>query len=133
MLLAVYSELRTSQQQTTAVSRRKIPDAAWLVIILFSMAGCCMVGKQHSGKRINHFTQLVLPLMMSLSLFLVAEIDYPGEGVIRVTPDDLELITLPGLPDVSPVAHELTGLFITIIDSADRPVQCALADFSKCP
>lgn len=92
-LLTAYSELRVSQQQTTAVSQRKLPDAAWLVIIVFAMAACCLTGQlQRQG-----FSLLVLPVMISLSLFLVAEIDIPGEGIIRVMPDDLEhvLFTLP--------------------------------------
>lgn len=44
-LLAVFSELRASQQQTGAVWRRHIPDAAWLVLILFSMSSCCLSGR----------------------------------------------------------------------------------------
>ncbi|MGN5575494.1 hypothetical protein [Enterobacter sp. Lyrl_3] len=95
-LLSSLSELRGSQQQTTAVNQRKIPDAAWLIILLFAMVACCMAGRQHADRRHGLYL-LVLPVMISLSLFLVAEIDIPGEGIIRVMPDDLEhvLFTLP--------------------------------------
>ncbi|MGC6031635.1 hypothetical protein [Enterobacter kobei] len=97
-LLSSWSELRTAQQQTTALHQRNIPDAAWLVILLFAMMTCCMAGRQHADRRHGLYL-LVLPVMISLSLFLVAEIDIPGEGIIRVMPDDLEhvLFTLPPL------------------------------------
>ncbi len=94
-LLTAYSGLRSSQQQTTAASQRKLPDAAWLVIIFFAMVACCLTGRQQR----QGFSLLALPVMISLSLFLVAEIDIPGEGIIRVTPDDLEHVafTLPSV------------------------------------
>lgn len=103
-LLEAYSELRASQQQTTAVFQRKLPDAAWLVIIVFSMAACCLTGRQQPPG----FSLLVLPVMISLSLFLVAEIDPPGEGIIRVTPDDLEHMAFTLPPVNTGVKHDPT-------------------------
>lgn len=102
-LLTAYSELRSSQQQT-AVSQRKLPDVAWLVIIVFAMAACCLTGQlQRQG-----FSLLVLPVMISLSLFLVAEIDIPGEGIIRVTPDNLEHMAFTLPPVNTGVKHDPT-------------------------
>jgi hypothetical protein len=102
--MTAYSELRISQQQTTAVSQRKIPDAAWLVIIVFSMATCCLIGCQQQ----QGFSLLVLPAMISLSLFMVAEIDAPGEGIIRVTPDDLERVAFTLYPAITGANHDPT-------------------------
>lgn len=31
----------------------------------------------------------ILPSLTTLALFMIAEIDIPGEGIIHVTPDDL--------------------------------------------
>ncbi|WP_439412523.1 hypothetical protein [Enterobacter ludwigii] len=103
-LVTAYSELRLSQQQTTAVSRRKLPDAAWLAIIIFSMAACCLTGRQQP----QGLSLLVLPVMISLSLFLVAEIDTPGEGIIRVTPDDLEHVAFTLPPVITGANHDPT-------------------------
>lgn len=102
--LTAYSELRVSQQQTTAVSQRKIPDAAWLVIIVFAMVACCLTGRQQR----QGLSLLVLPAMISLSLFLVAEIDTPGEGIIRVTPDDLEHVAFTLPPVITGANHDPT-------------------------
>lgn len=103
-LLTAYSELRVSQQQTTAVSQRKLPDAAWLVIIVFAMVACCLTGRQQR----QGLSLLVLPVMISLSLFLIAEIDTPGEGIIRVTPDDLEHVAFTLPPVNTGVKHDPT-------------------------
>ena len=32
---------------------------------------------------------LILPLLTTMALFMIAEIDIPGEGVIHVVPDNL--------------------------------------------
>jgi hypothetical protein len=93
-VLAAFSELRMTQQHTTSVSRRKIPDAAWLVLILFSMLVCCIAGRENAHRQHYWLSMLVLPVMIALSLFIIAEIDVPGEGMIRVTPDDLEQVGL---------------------------------------
>ena len=34
---------------------------------------------------------LILPLLTTMALFMIAEIDIPGEGVIHVVPDNLVL------------------------------------------
>ncbi|MCB4812547.1 hypothetical protein QDQ39_06940 [Providencia rettgeri] len=35
---------------------------------------------------------LILPSLTTLALFMIAEIDVPGEGMIHVTPDDLIML-----------------------------------------
>lgn len=103
-LLTAYSELRSSQQQTTSASQRKLPDVAWLVIITFAMTACCLIGRQQR----QGFSLLALPVMISLSLFLVAEIDIPGEGIIRVTPDDLVHVAFTLPPVITGAKHDPT-------------------------
>ncbi|PWI77136.1 hypothetical protein DEO48_25970 [Enterobacter sp. CGMCC 5087] len=89
-VLKTYNELMTSKQKTSAVWKRQVPDAAWIVLLLFAMSACFLTGHQdlaHPGYL------LVLPVLTSLVLFVIAEIDIPGQGIIRVTPDDLEQIS----------------------------------------
>lgn len=107
-LLSSYNRLRYTLQDTTAVCRRKIPDAAWMILILFSMMACCAVGRENANQPHNGLSVLMLPLMMSLSLFLIAEIDVPGEGMIRVTPDDLEHVALTLPTGQDGVSHDPT-------------------------
>jgi hypothetical protein len=83
----------TSQHQTSAVWKRQIPDAAWLVLIVFAASACFLVGHQYHERGVHHFYLLLLPALTSLVLFVIAEIDIPGQGIIRVMPDDLEQLS----------------------------------------
>ncbi|EKS6645918.1 hypothetical protein QCD58_004831 [Enterobacter hormaechei] len=103
-VLAVISELGVTQQQTQAVWRRQIPDAAWSVLLLFALSANFLAGYCHPLERGMKRILFFFPILSALALFMIAEIDIPGEGIIRVTPDDLEMLmnTLMGdnLPGV---------------------------------
>lgn len=89
-VLASYSSLYATLQETQADWRRQIPDAAWMVLVLFAACACFLSGYQYRGKASRHIFIILLPGLMTLALFMIAEIDLPGEGIIRVTPDDLQ-------------------------------------------
>ncbi len=88
-VLAAFSAQMTAQQLTCAVWKRQIPDAAWLVLIVFAASACFLVGYHYHERGVHHFYLLLLPTLTSLVLFMIAEIDIPGQGIIRVMPDDL--------------------------------------------
>lgn len=89
--LHVYSNLGQTLQQTSAVWRRQIPDPIWLIVIVTTMASCFLVGQQISEKHnYSHFLLLILPLLTATALFMAAEMDIPGQGIIHVMPDALE-------------------------------------------
>lgn len=89
-VLAAFNGLIVSQHQTNAVWKRQIPDAAWLVLMAFAASACFLTGHLHHERGIHPFFNLVLPVLTSLVLFMIAEIDIPGQGIIRIVPDDLE-------------------------------------------
>lgn len=68
------------------------------------MAACCLTGRQLPPG----FYLLLLPARILLSLFLVTEIDPPVEGIIRVTPDDLEHVAFTLPPVNTGVKHDPT-------------------------
>ncbi|MEL5428859.1 hypothetical protein [Serratia nevei] len=88
-VLAAYSELDASLQETQADWRRQIPDVAWAVLILFASCASFLSGYQYRGRPGLHVFILLLPGLTALTLFVIAEIDLPGEGIIRVAPVDL--------------------------------------------
>lgn len=104
-VLASYSTLYTSLQESQADWRRQIPDAAWIVLILFAASSSFLSGYQYRGKTKRHAFIILLPGLMTLALFMIAEIDLPGEGIIRVTPDDLQQLTF-SLFDNSEVSYD---------------------------
>lgn len=91
-LLSVYTELYNSQARTTAGWRDQIPGAAWLLLIIFSVAANYLIGHNIRGLRGRNSLIITLPLLTTMALFMIAEIDVPGEGVIYVKPENLLIL-----------------------------------------
>ncbi|MCT4737236.1 hypothetical protein [Raoultella ornithinolytica] len=104
-VLSAFSALMTTEKQTRAVWKRQIPDEAWLVLVVFAVSACFLTGQQYSQRDIRHFYLLLLPVLLSLVLFIIAEIDIPGTGIIRVTPDALEQLSAAMIPTGSGRCH----------------------------
>jgi len=83
-------ERRHKQGYTQAAYWNRIPKAAWY--LLAAIALCCNLlfgyRMQTTGK-----LALVLPLVASISLLLIADIDAPRHGLIHVSPQNLESLS----------------------------------------
>lgn len=89
LVLSSYTELYNTQARTTAGWRDQIPGAAWLLLIIFSVAANYLIGHNIRGLRGRNALIITLPLLTTMALFMIAEIDVPGEGVIYVKPENL--------------------------------------------
>jgi len=89
MALAVggMNDVLNSQGYTQAAWWNRIPEAAWALMLLIAIFANAMLG--YGARRMNSKLFLVLPLVVSISFFLVADIDSPRRGVIRVKPQNL--------------------------------------------
>jgi len=78
-----------SQGYTQAAWWNRIPSAAW--VLMGVIAICCnlLVGYGARRAEAERVLMLVLPLVVSISFFLIADIDSPRSGVIRVQPQNL--------------------------------------------
>lgn len=88
-VLTAFSDLYVSEEKTMASWRYQIPGAAWVLLILFAVSANVLIGYNIRGLRGNNMMILILPLLTTMALFMIAEIDIPGEGVIHVVPDNL--------------------------------------------
>lgn len=113
-VLTAYNQLLVSKQQTQAVWKRQIPDAVWLVLILLAASACFLIGNHIPDSHGHHFYLLLLPALTSLVLFMIAEIDIPGQGVIRVTPDELERLEASLIIETSGDIHILPSAVLHI-------------------
>lgn len=71
---------------TQAAWWNRIPVAAWALMILIAVSCSLLVGY---GEHRRSAFSLVLPLIVSISFFLIADIDSPRGGVITVAPHNL--------------------------------------------
>jgi len=88
LAVAGMNDVLNSQGYTQAAWWNRIPIAAWALLMVISIFCNLLVGFAAQGR--GRFLLLILPLTLSISLFLIADIDSPRGGVIRVQPQNLE-------------------------------------------
>jgi len=89
LAVAGMNDVLNSQGYTQAAWWNRIPDAAWALVM--TMAVCCnlLIGYgQHSAKA-SLALLLILPVVVSISILLIADIDSPRTGFINVVPQNL--------------------------------------------
>jgi hypothetical protein len=80
------NDVLNSQGYTQAAWWNRIPFEAWVLLAAIAVGCNLMIGY---GSHRKSILLLVLPLAVSISFFLVADIDSPRGGVIRVRPQNL--------------------------------------------
>jgi hypothetical protein len=81
------NDVLNSQGYTQAAWWNRIPIGAWAMMAL--MAVCCNLLVGYGERRKGELPLFVLPVVVSVSLFLIADLDSPRGGVIRVHPHNL--------------------------------------------
>ena len=83
------NDVLNSQAYTQAAWWNRIPPAAWLLMFLIALLCNVMVGYAARGATVGTLLLLILPLLISIAFFLIADIDSPRGGLIRVEPQNL--------------------------------------------
>lgn len=85
------NDVLNRQGYTQAAWWNRIPVAAWG--LMGAIAVCCNLllgfGSRHAKANVRNVLLLVLPLVLSISFLLLADIDSPRGGLIRVYPQNL--------------------------------------------
>jgi hypothetical protein len=81
------NDVLNSQGYTQAAWWNRIPPAAWGLMYAVAIVAHLLVG--FGSHRRHVFLSIILPLLVATSFFLVADIDSPRGGVIRVQPQNL--------------------------------------------
>lgn len=78
-----------AEGSTQAAWWNRIPIAAWVLMALIAIVCNVIVG--YGMRRPSHEPRLllILPFIVATSFFLIAEIDSPRGGIIRITPQNL--------------------------------------------
>ena len=89
LAVAGMNDVLNSQGYTQAAWWNRIPGSAWGLMI--AMAICCnvLIGYGAREARTERRLLLVLPLVVSITFMLIADIDSPRGGLIRVHPQNL--------------------------------------------
>ena len=81
------NDVLNSQGYTQAAWRNRIPIAAWG--LMMAIAICCNLLIGYGARVKDWRILLILPVMVSITFFLICDIDSPSGGGIRVHPENL--------------------------------------------
>ena len=81
------NDVLNAQGYTQAAWWNRIPTAAWCLMFLIAILSNLLLGYGMHRRAVA--LSIILPLAVSLSFFLIADIDSPRGGVIRIHPQNL--------------------------------------------
>jgi hypothetical protein len=87
LVLAGMNDVLNSQGYAQAEWWNRIPHAGWLLMIVMAVSANGLIGFVAKSRRKGIL--LILPLIVALGFLLIADIDSPRGGLIRVVPQNL--------------------------------------------
>jgi len=87
LLISGLTDIVIAQRSTQAAWLNRIPVAAWLMILATSIGCNLLVG--YRARRTDWLVFMVMPVAVSISLFLISDLDSARGGAIRVIPQNL--------------------------------------------
>lgn len=89
LVVSGMNDVLNSQAYTQAAWLNRIPIAAWCLMELIAISCNLLLGYKLVGRGTH--VLLILPVITSIAFFLIADIDSPRTGIIRVIPQNLIL------------------------------------------
>ena len=89
LAVASINDVLNSQGYTQAAWWNRIPVGAWALLFAISAFASMMIGYGSRAAQRERVLFLILPGVVAISLFLIADIDSPRGGLIRVAPQNL--------------------------------------------
>jgi hypothetical protein len=89
LAVAGMNDVLNSQGYTQAAWWNRIPHTAWCLMLAIAICSNVLVGFGMRIDKAHSIFFLVLPLVVSIAFFLIADIDSPRRGLIHVIPQNL--------------------------------------------
>lgn len=93
LVVAGMNEVLNSQGYTQAAWWNRIPIAAWALMAAIAIFANALIGYGVSNAKAAFGLLLVLPLVVAVAFFLIADIDSPRGGLIRVGAPNLQSLS----------------------------------------
>jgi hypothetical protein len=89
LVVSGMNDVLNSQGYTQAAWWNRIPTSAWYLLGLIAICGNFLIGYSTRTAHIRIGLLTILPVLVGISFFLIADIDSPRGGLIRVVPQNL--------------------------------------------
>jgi hypothetical protein len=86
------NDVFNSRGDTQGANRNRIPTAAWLLMVVIAIFCNLLVGWGFQSVKGAGTLLVVLPLVSSVAFMLIADIDTPRHGIIRIEPRNLMIL-----------------------------------------
>ena len=98
LVLSGMNDVLNSQGYAQAAWWNRIPLGAWGLMVAVAISSCLLVGYTAHRPEQGHIRLVILPLILTIAFFLIADIDSPRHGAIRVLPQNLMSLaqSMPG-------------------------------------
>lgn len=87
------NEVLNSRGYAVAAREDRLPAAAWSLLAVVAIVCTLLLGFGARGAQGERMLALVVPLTVALAFLLIADIDSPASGVIRVIPENLAALS----------------------------------------
>jgi hypothetical protein len=87
LVIAGMNDVLNSQGYTLAAWRNRLPIEVWTLLILVAAVCSFLIG--FGAERLPPATQAILPLTVALAFVLIADVEGPRNGLVRVQPVNL--------------------------------------------
>jgi hypothetical protein len=89
LVVSGMNDVLNAQGYAQAARLNRIPAAVWLLMATIALCANVLVGFGARNAKAASLLLLILPALVSLAFFLIADIDSPSTGVIRVSAENL--------------------------------------------
>jgi hypothetical protein len=89
LVLAGMNDVLNSQGYTQAAWWNRIPTSGWFLIAIIAIGANVLVGYNSYQGKGRAFVLLIVPVLASIAFMLIADLDSPRGGLIRVSPQNL--------------------------------------------
>ena len=98
LVVSGMNDVLNSQGYTQAAWWNRIPAGAWILMMAIAICSNLLVGISAHVAEGGAMRFFVLPVILSVAFFLIADIDSPRRGIIKVIPQNLVALanSMPG-------------------------------------
>lgn len=98
LVVSGMNDVLNSQGYTQAAHWNQIPTAAWALMAAIAIGCNLLVGYGSRSAKAGSKLLPILPIVVSIAFMLIADIDSPRHGIIRVSPQNLISLAKSLLP-----------------------------------
>jgi hypothetical protein len=91
VLVSGMDDVINSQRSSQAAWLNRIPVAAWVLMTTIGIGCCWLIG--YRARRTDWVAFMIVPIGVSVCFFLMADLDSPRGGAIRVAPVNLSSLS----------------------------------------